>query len=189
MKLTSTATILDFDPFEVNTGDSAHNLGEQVVLADGRNFRYGKASTTSTVGKLQLAPAPIPNHVNMVTAAASLGATQVTVTPAATGGAANIYSEGYLVVNASAGLGRSYQVKGHPTISASVAFTVDLFDPIRGVALTSSSRTTLVHNPYNGFLQGTTATVRGAGVPSTNLAADDYAFIQTRGVADRKSVV
>lgn len=182
MKLASPATILSFDPFTVDTGDSTHNLGEQVQTNDGRQWRFGAAASTLTKGNLNQAPAPIPNHVNMTTAAAALGATQVTVTPAATGGAANIYAEGYLVVNDVDGEGMTYQVKGHPTITSSVAFTVDLFDPIR-VALTANSQTALVHNAYNAFVEATVTTTRGSGVSMVSGAAGDYVWLQNRGVA------
>ncbi len=182
MKLTSPATIMSFDPFTVDTGDSTHNLGEEVNISDGRQFRYGKAASTVAVGKLNQAPAPISNHANMTTAAAALGATQLTVTPGATGGAANIYAEGYLVVNDVDGEGRTYQVKGHPTITSSVAFVVDLFDPIR-LALTANSQTTLVHNAYNDHVEATVATTRGSGVSLVAQAAGDYAWLQTKGVA------
>lgn len=182
MKIESTATILSFDPFTVDTGDSSHNLGEEVRVADGRAFRYGKAASTVSVGKLNQAPAPIANHVNMATAAAALGATSVTVTPGATGGAANIYAEGYLVVSDAAGEGRTYKIKGHPAITASTAFTVDLFDPISGVALTSASETSLVHNAYNAHVEATVTTTRGSGVSLVTQAADDFGWLQTRGV-------
>lgn len=182
MKIESTATIMSFDPFVVNTGDSDHNLGERVALADQRLFSYGKAASTSTRGKLQTAPAPITNHHNMATAVAALGATSVTVTPGGTGGNANIYAEGYLAVNDVDGEGSTYKVKGHAAITSSVAFVVDLFDPIR-IALTANSETSLVHNGYNGVIEGTSATVRPAGVPFVTAAADDYIWLQTRGVA------
>lgn len=183
MKLTSAATIYTFEPFVVDTGDSSHNLGEQVILADGRNFRYGRAASTSSIGKLQLAPAPIANHANMAVTATALGANQLAVTPGATGGNANIYAEGYAVVNAGPNLGATYQVKGHPAITSSVAFTIDLFDPIKGTALTTSSKVSLVHNPYNLFVQGTTVNIRAAGVPLATGAANNYMWCQTKGVA------
>ena len=183
MKLTSAATILSFDPFSVDTGDSSMNLGERVILADRREFAYGRASTTSSIGKLQLAPAPIANHANMAVTASALGANQLTVTPGATAGNANIYTEGYAIINAGPNLGASYGVKFNPAITASVAFTIDLFDPIRNTALTTASKVTLVHNPYNLFAQGTTTTLRGAGVPLSTFAANNYGYLQTRGVA------
>ncbi len=182
-KLESTPTILSFDPFTVDTGDSTHNLGETLRLADGRSFRYGQAASTVAVGKLNGAAAPIGDHANMTTAAAALGATQVTVTPGATAGDANIYGEGYLVVNDQAGEGRTYKVKGHAAITASVAFVVDLFDPIRGTALTSSSQTTLVHNAYKLHVEATVATTRGSGVSLVAQAASDFGWLQNAGVA------
>lgn len=183
MRLTSIATILSFEPFKVDTGDSTHNLGELVQVADRRQFAYGKAASTSSVGKLQTAPAKITNHENMTLAAAALGATSITVTPGATAGGANIYAEGYFVINDVDGEGRTYAVKGHPAIVSATAFTLDLFDPIRGVALTANSQGTLVHNGYNGVIEGTSATIRAAGVPLVTAAADDYIWLQTRGVA------
>lgn len=182
MKLASNATILAFDPFTVDTGDSSHNLGEAIALADGREFRYGQAVSTCTRGKLNQAPAPIANHANMTTAAAAIGATSVTVTPGATAGDANIYSEGYLVVNDVDGEGATYQVKGHAAITSSTAFIVDLFDPIR-VALTANSQCTLVHNAYKLHVEATVTTTRGSGVPLVTSAASDYSWLQTKGVA------
>lgn len=183
MKIESTATILSFDPFTVDTGDSSHTLGESVHASDGRSFRYGQAASTVAVGKLNGAAAPIANHANMTTAAAALGATQVTVTPGATAGNANIYAEGYLVVNDVDGEGRTYKVKGHAAITSSVAFVVDLFDPIRGVALTANSQTTLVHNAYNLHVEATVATTRGSGVSLVAQAASDFGWLQNAGVA------
>src|SRR3990167_37318 len=139
MKLESTATILDFNPFETRTeADATHNLGEAIYLADGRAFRYAKAGASNiSKGKLQLAPAPIANHKNMACDAASAGAVSVNVTPAGTAGAANIYAEGYLCINDVDGEGQTYKVSSHPAITASTEFTVTLFDPI-ATALTAN---------------------------------------------------
>lgn len=182
MKIESTATILSFDPFKVDTGDSSHNLGEQVRAADGRAWRYGSAASTVTIGNLNQAPAPVANHANMTTAAAAIGATQVTVTPGATAGNANIYAEGYLVVNDVTGQGNSYKVSGHAAITSSTAFVVNLFDPIR-VALDSTSQTTLVHNAYNLHVEATVTTTRGSGVSQATMAAGDFGWLQHQGVA------
>lgn len=183
MKLTSTAVILNFDPFTVDTASSTHNLGEQIILADNRRFSYGKASTTSTAGKLQSAPTPIANHANMSVTATATGLTQLTVTPGATAGSANIYAEGYAIINEGAtSQGRVYQVKGHPAITSSTAFVLDLFDPL-ATALSATDNVTLVHNAYNAFLEGTSATVRAAGVPLVSFAANNFGWLQTKGVA------
>lgn len=185
MKLEGIPQILDFDPFAVRTEDEAtHTLGEAIVLSDWRIFRYAQVGAAAiTRGKLQQAAAPIANHVNMTTVAAALGATIVNVTPGATAGAANLYSEGYLGVNDVDGEGGTYKVKSHPAIVASTAFDVTLFDPIRGVALTANSQTTLVHNAYKNVIESTVNTTRPSGVPVNNAAISDFCWVQTKGVA------
>lgn len=180
-KLEGHAFITDGDQFVLETDSTPrHELGTELRLADGRVFRYGKAASTSSKGKLQVAPAPIDNHKNMACAAAAAGATQVTVTPGATGGDANIYAEGYLVINDVDGEGQAYKVKGHAAITSSVAFVVELFDPIK-TALTANSEATLVHNAYNGVVEAAVEERRAAGVPLVTFAAGDYGWFQVKG--------
>ena len=185
MRLSSVPQIIDFDPFETRTeAEATHALGEAIILADQRVFRHGVVGASDiTRGKLQIAATPIANHVNRACGAAALGATAVTVTPGATAGAANLYSEGYLVINDVDGEGATYQIKDHLAITASTAFVVNLFDPINGVALTANSEASLVHNSYKNVVEGTTTTIRAAGVPLDNIATGDYGWFQSKGVA------
>lgn len=184
MRLEHTADIIDFDPFETRTeADATHELGAAVRLADMRVFRHGVAGAAALGrGKLSQAAAPIGDHANMTLAAAALGATAVTATPAGTAGAANLYSEGYFGINDVTGEGATYKVKDHLAITASTAFVVNLFDPIR-LALTSSSQATLVHNGYKNVIEVATSLHRPAGVPLINIAIGDYGWEQTKGVA------
>lgn len=184
MRLEHTADILDFDPYETRTeADATHELGAVVRLADMRSFRHGAAGAAAIGrGKLQQAAAPIANHANLTIAAAALDATAITVTPGATAGAANLYSEGYMTVNDVDGEGATYKVKDHLAITASTAFTLNLFDPIR-LALTANSQVTLVHNGYKNVIEVATSLHRPAGVPLINVAIGDYAWVQTKGVA------
>lgn len=167
------------------TGSEAtHSLGEAVYLADGRVFRYAKAGESDiSQGKLQLAPAPKTAHHNIAAAvAAPMGATQVTVTLGATAATANEYAEGYLVASDVAPEGKVYRISSHPAASASASLTLTLFDPLDS-AVTTSSEFCLVHNTYNGVVEGTSATRQPAGVPLENISAGDYGWLQTRGIA------
>ncbi len=184
MKTSSAPNIMTFDPFNVASNAEEHNLGEAVYIADGRIFRYGVVASGAACppGKVATAPVHITDHDNMACTATAIGATIVNVTPAGTGGAANIYAEGYLVISAGLGVGQTFQVKSHPTITGSVAFNVTLFDPIM-VALDATSKASLVHNSYNNVLIGQVATVRPAGVPLVNVPLSNYGWFQTRGLA------
>lgn len=185
MRMESAPLVIDFDPFDTRTeADATHELGIAVRLADGRVFRHAVAGASNiSKGKLQQAAAPIANHANLTVAAASLGATAITVTPGATAGAANLYSEGYMAINDVDGEGATYKIKDHLAITASVAFTLNLFDPIRGTALTANSQVTLVHNGHKNVIESTTQTNRPAGVPLIGISAGDYGWVQARGVA------
>lgn len=185
MRIEHTADILDFDPFETRTeADATHELGATVKLADKRVFSHAVAGASNiSKGKLQQAAAPIANHANLTVAAAALGATAITVTPGATAGAANLYSEGYMAVNDVDGEGASYKIKDHLAITASTAFTLNLFDPIRGTALTANSQVTLVHNGFKNVIEVATSLHRPAGVPLISILTGDYGWLQGKGVA------
>ena len=185
MKLTSHATILDFEPYRLRTETTpTHNLGEFVNMADGRRFRYGKVGAVAvTKGKLQTAPAAKANHHNLVVlTAAATGSLIVTVTLGATAAVANEYAEGYLVINDNAGEGQVYQISSHPAAASSATLALTLFDPIQ-VALTGTSDGTLVPNNYSGFIEGTSATIKPAGVPLLDLGIGNFGWVQTGGIA------
>jgi len=183
MRLEAIPEVIGFDPFVTSPNETEHEPGDPVYLSDGRVFRFAVVGASNiSKGKLQLAPAHITNHDNCAVAAAPIGSTVVTVTPGATGANANVYSYGYMVVNAGPGAGQTYKISSHPTITASTAFNLTLFDPIN-TALTTSSKVCLMHNTYNGVVQGTSSTQTPAGVPLVDMPAGYYGWLQTRGIA------
>ncbi len=186
MKLSSPVAggVLDFDPYNVRSAtDPSHDLGALVELNDFRVFRHGKAGGSNiSLGKLQLSAAPIANHHNMTVAAAAAGAVVVTCTPGATAGVAGVYTEGLAFINAGPGAGQQYRVSNNPTITASTAFILSLTDPIV-TALTTSSKLTLTHNPYNLVVEAAVATRRAAGVPLVSVTAAYSAWFQTKGLS------
>jgi hypothetical protein len=161
-----------------------HLIGSKFESQDKRVFRYAKVGASNiSRGKLQLAPAPKTNHHNVAWASGgALGATTVTVTLGATAAVANEYAEGLLVVNDATGEGTSYRIASHPAADASATLQLTLSDPIKNVALVSGSEVSLVHNAYNGVVEGTTVTRRAAGVPLVNATAGTFVWLQTGGV-------
>jgi len=163
-----------------------HELGRRAITKDGRVFRYAVAGASDTVaGSVYQSAAPIANHLANTPPAVAAGATSFSYTPAGTGGAANLYAEGYLQVDTTPGNGYTYQVSGHAAITASTAFTLNLMpaDAIQ-VALTTSSRVGLVHNPFkNVIVHPTTATGSVAGVSPAVITTAQYGWLQTWGPA------
>jgi len=174
-------TISAQDTFTSSSSQGAL-LGTYSETSDGRGYRYAQIGASDTVaGTLYQGAAPIANHLANTPPAVAIGATSFSYTPGATAGAANLYAEGFLQVDTTPGEGYTYQVSGHAAISASTAFTLYLKDPIQ-VALTTSSRVGLRHNPYKNVIQTpTTITAQVVGVAPAVLTATHFGWIQSRG--------
>lgn len=179
------AQIFNLNPLEV-TAEQMHQLGTLGTTVDGRRFRYAKAGASNlAVGKLQQAAAELTNHHNMaVQAAVAIGGLAVSVLPGATAGAANLYTDGYMVVNDVTGEGHLYRVKGHAAITASTAFTINLIDPLK-VALDTTSEVSLVMNPYkNTVVYPTTSTGPAVGVAPVAVTASYFYWAQVGGICN-----
>ncbi len=186
--------IVNFDPFTTVTYQQ-HQLGTMIELADNRAFRFARAGATAlSAGKCGTAPVQKTNHQNQaVQAAAAIGATTVSLTLGATASVDNEYNEGLLVIGLTPGQGHAYRIASQPATSSAGTQTVTVSDPIQ-VALTTSSKYSLVHNRYNATVEGTVQTIRPAGVPMTPVTGTvstptsatyvpQHYWAQSRGVA------
>lgn len=180
--ITGTSTVSGLEAFGT-TGDAPGKLGQMVQDSQGRFLRLVKAGGSEiSPGKLQLAPAPKTNHHGMAitNTDGAVQDTTIEVTPGATAVVANEYSGGYLNIVDDTGEAHAYEVESHPAADASTAFTVTLKDPIL-VALGDSATADLVHNPYNGVVEGTTATQTPVGVALTTIASGEYGWVVAQG--------
>lgn len=182
-KFVQEAVSLGADDFTSTVG-SVHKLGTRGVSDDGRVFRYAQAGAVDLVaGNVIQSSAVVALHLANTPPAVAVGATSFAYTPGATAAAAGYYADGYLQVDTTPGNGYTYSVSGHAAITASVAFTLQLKDPIQ-VALTTSSRVGLLANPYKAVIQApvTTATGTIVGVATYVITAAQFGWIQTWGV-------
>lgn len=162
-----------------------HPLGTMAYDRLGRKYRYTQAVAATVAGSLYQATAPIANHLANTPPAVAIGATSFSYTPGATGGAANLYAEGLLQVDTTPDNGYTYGISGHAAITASVAFTLNLYpeDPIQAVALTTSSRVGLLAHPFkNTIVAPTTLTAQVVGWAVGVIATSEYGWLLTRGI-------
>jgi hypothetical protein len=121
----------------------------------------------------------------MTTAAAAIGVTSVTVTPVTTNVAVGEYNEGFLAVSLTPGQSQVLKVSYNPAITAAATGVITLYDPVQ-VALTSSSKTNLVHNQWQlvvvSAAAAASATQRAAGVNMVAVPINNTFWAQTRGV-------
>lgn len=167
-----------------NSSTQLMPIGVYAETPDGRGYRYAKVGGTSTVaGKVYAAAAwdstnQAPVGGLAVAVAAAIGDTQVTVTVATL--AANLMAGGYLSTAITGGVGYVYSIKGN-TLAATTS-VIYLNDPIV-VALSTSSKVTLVKHPYDSIIvsPGGASTGQPVGVANQIITNANYGWIQTYG--------
>lgn len=182
--MATTSTAVDINVQKTSTLQN-HQLGFKYEDSRGEVWRYAKVgASTISRGKLQTAPAPKTNHHNVsVAAAVALGDKTITVTLGATAAVADEYAEGFIAFNDATLGAHQYRIKTHPAANSSATLTLTLYAPVSVVALTTSSKANLVHNAWNGVIEGTSQTVRAAGVAGIGATTGLYVWLKTRGVS------
>jgi hypothetical protein len=161
------------------------DLGAFATSGDGRSFRYHlNGAVTQVPGKVYQGPAQDATNQTpaggLATAAAAIGATQVTITTSTTI-AVNLLAGGYMSVAVTPGQGYMYKIKSNTATAGATGLVITLEDPLI-VALTTASRVIFNLNPFNGAVvaPGTiTGTILGVSIyPIVNA---QYGWIQTHG--------
>lgn len=162
-------------------------FGTQLVLQDGRKFRYALAGGSDLVaGTLQQAAANVANHILQTPTAAAAGATTVTVALGATAVLQNEYLNGYLAIELGTGKGFIYPIGAHAAVVSSGSFAVPLAGgySVQVAIPATSNSVSLIHNPYWKVIQmPTTYTQQPAGVAVVAVTSGKCGWLQTRGMA------
>jgi hypothetical protein len=184
--------VMDFDPYNFRSNaDGSHQFGALVQTSRGRDYyRYGRAGAANiSMGKLQLAPAPVANHLNLVVptqangGSTAIGSNRIQLTLGGTAATNGQYDQGYAQVNAGTGIAQNLGISHNNAQSNTTgALTVDLDDPLYVALSTADSRVSLVANPYNSVVEAASKTRHAAGVPLINLTAAYWGWFKTKGV-------
>lgn len=163
-----------------------HSLGTVATLAQPgppRRFVYGLAGSSDLdPGKTTQSAAAVSNHTDVaVASAAAVGAKSVTVTLGATAATKNQYEGGLLSIIDAAGEGTQYLIKSHAAADSAASLELELYDEI-AVALTTSSKASLVPHSHGGLVVGATAqTGTFTGVPYATITQAEYGWLQVSG--------
>ena len=184
LRQSGNATVVDVPNWEfiytTSTVKDPHwNIGDRVVLPDGREFYYSKASSAlncelassidSTGGIGWVAPS----------AAAAIGDTTVSLAAAThsaftedelAGGYALFFDTGNVQVRG---------IIGNSASESAAAITIYLDGPLT-TALTTSHAAEVYINPYGALMQGASENGK-AGVPAVKTASGAYFWCQTAG--------
>lgn len=163
--------------------DQAYNLGDRVVLPDGREYRYAKSAAACISGQGCEFTGTGYLAITTFTVAAAVGATSVSV-PAGTHAALteNALRGGYAVIYDGTTNNVQFRgIIGNTSADANAAFTLYLDGPLTE-AVTTSSKIEVFENPYGAVQTGASASLAKAGVPAVKItAANTYFWVQTKG--------
>lgn len=159
-------------------------LGTQLVIEDGRKFRFAASgASTLVVGNLLSSGVATASQQDLTPAAGSINDRIVTLTTGAAS-ALNLFAEGYLVVSVTPGGGDTYRIAGHLLMTAGAGDIVNLA-PGHALrrALTTGSRIDLINNPFARVIQipATTVASMSVGVAISAPLTLRGCWIQTRG--------
>lgn len=167
-------------------------LGCKWALDDGRVYHYAKAGGTALVaGELQQSAAfggsSATVQTDLTPTAAAIGAKDVTVTLSTDAATLNQYAGGWLAVSdggAAIGQGHMYKIVGNDVGTGGSTCVLHLE---RGLTLawTSSTRVSIMTNPYNLVIQSpTTASGLIMGVPNIAVDINYFCWLQTWGMCN-----
>ncbi len=174
------------EPFNAYAStDQRYPLGTQLCFHDGRKYRFASTGgSTLAVGDLLQGAAGVSGD-RAQTGVANAAGTRSPVVTNTNPTAANLYAEGYLVVDTTPGGGELYVIDNNAAIAAATGtYNLAAGHAIR-TATTTSSTTTLVKNPFQKVIQLpiTTGTGPIAGVAVKALTSGQFGWVQTAGMA------
>ena len=170
----------------VALGIQRYPLGTQMVMQDGRKYRYARAGGAALVVGNLIQASGDNTETNLTAAANAAGINTITFTAAGTE-AANFYAEGYASISVTPSGGEIYKIKSHLLLASASGQVMNLLENggLR-TALTTTSRVDLVEHPFKGVIQApaTTITSVPVGVAVSVIATSGgTGWLQTAGVA------
>lgn len=186
-----------YDPVSPAPGDNGSGgqiaqrgvqaLGQQLILADGRKYRFTRCGATAlVVGFVQQSAAIISTDQSMTCAAQAIGDRIVTFTHGGATSVINYFAEGYAVISLDPGEGQCFKIASHAALRNATAGDVVNLAPGNAVqiALTTTSDLSLMAHAYDGVvLCAATITGLPVGVALTTIPIGDFGWLQTRGAA------
>ena len=184
-------SIYNYQAVTIGVDKSKHAIGDKCRMSDGRVFHWALNGTAGALvaGNVVQNSVTAVGHNNMTpTLGSDIGETSVQIVPVTTSLIENEYANGYLWVSDAAGPGAGimYRIKSNPAIVLTVAGYIQLYDPII-VALTTTSRVTLVRNPWYGTIKapstvsGMPVGVAPIAIPASTATVLYYYWAQTWG--------
>ena len=183
--------LADADPY-AESATQLFPLGTTLDWGD-RAFKYAQVSSAGaiTAGKLvQQRASVVANHsqcdMTGAVSATTTATTDISIEFSGdTDAAANLYQDGYLIINSGTGAGQSWRIKSHAAVDAGADTTavITVYGKlVTALASGASSECTLTYNPYKDVIVSpTSATGAVVGVTNIDMTLSYYGWLQTKG--------
>ena len=164
-----------------------HIMGQQLVLEDGRKFRWTLAGVLMVVGDVQQSAAALTTSENLAPDAdQAVGDRIVTFTHGGATTVINLFAEGYAVMSITPGGGDTYKIASHLALTSSAAGDIINFAPgnaLRRAITTAATKMDLSRHAYAGAIEApvTTSTGIPVGVAVSAITNGGFGWLQTRG--------
>ena len=165
-----------------------HIMGQQLVLEDGRKFRFTLNGGTllAVANVIQSAAALTTSEDLAPDADQGVGDRIVTFTHGSATTVKNLFAEGYAVMSVTPGGGDTYKIASHLALVSAVAGDIVNFAPghaLRRAITTAATKMDLSRHAYAGVIQLPSAVITGipVGVSVSAIAANGFGWLQTRG--------
>jgi hypothetical protein len=163
-----------------------HPLGKQLILEDGRKFRFALGGVLLVVGDVIQGAAPLTTSNDLAPDADQpIGDRIITFTHGAATTVINLFAEGYAVTSEEPSGGDCYKIASHAALTNATAGDVVNLAPGHALrrAITTVTNIDLVRNLYAGVIEVpvTTLTCAPAGVAVSAIASGGTGWLQTRG--------
>ena len=160
------------------------NIGDRVVLPDGREFRYGKSAGECVSGLgCRFMAAGFSNYT-AADVAQAIDDRQITVPDAATHDAVDKdeLRGGYVVLYGASENIQFRGIIGNDAADADAQCVVYLDGPLVAAVVVGTTGIEVFQNPYASLLTAGTVNKAVAGCPATQVsAADTYFWVQVKG--------
>lgn len=182
---------------QFNVYDSAkswnipYKLGTRLMLEDGRQYVFGRVGAVAAVaGRLYQSEVPDADHDTLAVPASAnnvIGSRTLTATNGADVVEANLYAQGFAVIEAAAGAGDGFLYKiadSHPELAGSVDIDIPLAAGAGlQTALNTSDTVTLIKHPLaDVIIHPSPPTAAVIGVAAAAIPAGDFGWFQVKGV-------
>ena len=160
-------------------------LGQQLVLQDGRKYRFFLKGTGAAIpGDVQSSAAIITTDQSMACAIGVVGDRIITYTHGGATTVINFFAEGYALITLDPGQGQTFKIASHAAIgSGTVGSVVNLAaGNSLQVAITTTSDLSLLAHPYaSNIIMAATIAAMPVGIAVVATPAASFGWLQTRG--------